>query len=62
MRHFKEILEDELDNNYFNPNVNIPINYLDRIIKKEPIIVDKKINRNDLCSCGSGKKYKKCCL
>jgi hypothetical protein len=22
----------------------------------------KKINRNDLCSCGSGKKYKKCCL
>lgn len=21
----------------------------------------KKINRNDLCSCGSGKKYKKCC-
>lgn len=22
----------------------------------------KKINRNDLCPCGSGKKYKKCCL
>lgn len=22
----------------------------------------KKINRNDLCYCGSGKKYKKCCL
>lgn len=21
-----------------------------------------KVNRNDLCSCGSGKKYKKCCL
>jgi hypothetical protein len=21
----------------------------------------KKINNNDLCSCGSGKKYKKCC-
>lgn len=21
-----------------------------------------KINRNDLCPCGSGKKYKKCCL
>lgn len=21
-----------------------------------------KIGRNDLCSCGSGKKYKKCCL
>lgn len=21
-----------------------------------------KIGRNDLCPCGSGKKYKKCCL
>lgn len=21
-----------------------------------------KIGRNELCSCGSGKKYKKCCL
>jgi len=21
-----------------------------------------KVNRNDVCSCGSGKKYKKCCL
>ena len=24
-------------------------------------IADKKIGRNDLCSCGSGKKFKKCC-
>ena len=23
--------------------------------------VDPKINRNDNCPCGSGKKYKKCC-
>ena len=22
----------------------------------------KKIGRNELCTCGSGKKYKKCCL
>jgi uncharacterized protein YchJ len=22
----------------------------------------KKIGRNGLCTCGSGKKYKKCCL
>ncbi|MEI8296053.1 MAG: SEC-C metal-binding domain-containing protein [Alphaproteobacteria bacterium] len=22
----------------------------------------KKLGRNDLCACGSGKKYKKCCL
>ena len=25
------------------------------------IVKDKKIGRNDLCPCGSGKKYKKCC-
>jgi len=24
--------------------------------------VSKKTGRNDLCPCGSGKKYKKCCL
>ncbi len=25
-------------------------------------ITKRKLGRNDLCSCGSGKKYKKCCL
>ena len=24
--------------------------------------MEEKINRNDPCSCGSGKKYKSCCL
>ena len=28
----------------------------------QPLILDKKPNRNDPCNCGSGKKYKKCCL
>jgi len=28
---------------------------------KTPVKVGKKIGRNDLCPCGSGKKYKKCC-
>ncbi len=27
-----------------------------------PFIANEKIGRNDLCPCGSGKKYKKCCL
>jgi len=27
----------------------------------KPVIKAKKPGRNDLCSCGSGKKYKKCC-
>jgi len=29
--------------------------------KSSPIQVDRRPGRNDLCSCGSGKKYKKCC-
>jgi preprotein translocase subunit SecA len=28
--------------------------------KPQPIKVDKKIGRNDVCPCGSGKKYKNC--
>ena len=35
---------------------------LDREDKQEPIQVKKKIGRNDPCYCGSGKKYKKCCI
>ena len=27
----------------------------------ETIVADKKVGRNDPCSCDSGKKYKKCC-
>ena len=27
----------------------------------EPVIVKKKVGRNEPCPCGSGKKYKKCC-
>lgn len=27
----------------------------------KPVVADKKIGRNEPCSCGSGKKYKNCC-
>ena len=30
-------------------------------VKKKPVIKKEKIGRNDTCTCGSGKKYKKCC-
>ncbi len=29
--------------------------------KAKTTVFEKKPNRNDPCSCGSGKKYKKCC-
>lgn len=30
-------------------------------LKTKPISVSSKVGRNDPCTCGSGKKYKKCC-
>ena len=31
-------------------------------VKLKRVRMNKKIGRNDPCSCGSGKKYKQCCL
>lgn len=31
-------------------------------ITTQKIRSDKKVGRNDRCSCGSRKKYKKCCI
>lgn len=33
----------------------------DKSLKKEPVRNDNKVGRNDVCPCGSGKKYKNCC-
>ncbi len=33
----------------------------DDSLKKQPAKNDNKVGRNDLCPCGSGLKYKKCC-
>ena len=33
-----------------------------RFTRTRPIVRDYKIGRNDPCPCGSGLKYKKCCL
>lgn len=35
---------------------------IDEHYNSEPIVVDKIPGRNDICNCGSGKKYKKCCI
>ena len=37
------------------------ITCMDRQVIKT-IVNNKKINRNDPCHCGSGRKYKKCCM
>lgn len=32
-----------------------------QVSKAEPVVAGPRVGRNDLCPCGSGKKYKKCC-
>jgi len=45
-----------------NSEVDEDINELNAILcKPSTTTFDKTPNRNDPCSCGSGKKYKKCC-
>ncbi len=34
----------------------------DKTAKRQPIVKKIKVGRNDPCPCGSGKKYKNCCL
>ena len=34
----------------------------DGTVKREPVVKKNKVGRNDSCPCGSGKKYKNCCL
>ena len=41
----------------FPPPVVVQNRYLSTYVREEP-----KVGRNDPCPCGSGKKYKKCCL
>ncbi|QQX80297.1 DUF1186 domain-containing protein [Shewanella sp. KX20019] len=36
--------------------------YFENLDPKQPFIADIQAGRNDPCPCGSGKKYKKCCL
>ena len=40
---------------------NIVENRYSEDVPKQPRKVENRIGRNDPCSCGSGKKYKKCC-
>ena len=34
----------------------------DKTVKRRPVVKKARVGRNDPCPCGSGKKYKNCCL
>lgn len=64
---YKEMVEYKADHLYTLPQWNDIFNEAKRkelytLQKKSKTIINStKIGRNDLCPCGSGKKYKKCC-
>jgi preprotein translocase subunit SecA len=47
--HTGETIEEDFEENF------------EEEITHAPIRNENKIGRNDLCPCGSGRKYKKCC-
>lgn len=68
-REFRESEEEEVnsfqeEDNYYNELYHREL--MDQSLFEEeyiePILKEKKIGRNDPCPCGSGKKYKKCCM
>lgn len=47
----------------FEPDEPEDISDLEKLLNPpEPILNRVKLGRNDPCFCGSGKKFKKCCL
>lgn len=56
--HFADDNFDRRTPDYFDPDVG----WAQRLTYQQPIIKENKTGRNDPCPCGSGKKYKKCCL
>ena len=55
-RHFLPFQPDNFDEMYYRQMIE------DMKENSKPVTSEKKIGRNDPCPCGSGKKYKKCCM
>jgi len=70
MEENKEILDDVATTNVVADASSIVApsqlpqeQYVASMKKKRTMVCEyKKVGRNDKCPCGSGKKYKKCCL
>ncbi len=59
----KFLLNVQLRSNVERKEVSKPVSasHGEEDTAKKPVHKEKKPGRNDLCPCGSGKKYKKCC-
>lgn len=64
---YDAVPEDKKDKELGTKENPLPIIYFNvhsknNTVDKTDVFSTRKIGRNDLCPCGSGKKYKKCCL
>ena len=61
--HLDTIVFDGTDDNPRTTDEVIKVlEYFHPIVYPKPVIRKNKIKRNDPCGCGSGKKFKKCCM
>jgi hypothetical protein len=61
----KESLKALSSDMYRNPPLLITNPYpkeKENFSRPDPVVNEPKVNRNDKCPCGSGQKYKNCCL
>lgn len=60
----EQLIDDESDEEFLEAFLNDEYGEDDDFYEPiaEPHIAAPKVGRNDPCACGSGKKYKKCCL
>ena len=42
--------------------LQIAVEQSEKAKRARPAVKKEEVGRNDLCPCGSGKKYKNCCL
>ena len=59
-QEYDENLEEDMFED--DENTGEPLPYINTVATRVPAVAAPKIGRNDVCWCGSGKKYKKCHL
>jgi preprotein translocase subunit SecA len=58
---FKIQIARKVESPMENKKITVSGGSVDETIENKPETNQDKVGRNDLCPCGSGKKYKKCC-